>query len=112
MKKHATHDVTNPHQNLQRNVSGMGNIEEESKIQHYVGEDQQNESEIDSSEKRQHKDNEEDEELLDYFFTVDSSHKDFVRSMIQTNNGSNIITASEDKSIRIFTINTGSDTRC
>ena len=88
----------------------MGNIEEESKIQHYVGEDRQDESDFESS--NDQKEKEEEEELLDYFFAVDSTHKDFVRSMIQTNNGSSLITASEDKSIRIFTINTGSDTRC
>jgi len=45
--------------------------------------------------------------MLDYFYTLDSSHKDFVRSMIQTNNGSTIITASEDKSIKMFTIYQG-----
>ena len=37
----------------------------------------------------------------DYFFSMDSQHKDFVRSMVQY--GDNIlITASEDKTMKIF----------
>jgi hypothetical protein len=107
MKKNATHDVTN--QNLPQNVSGMGNIvEEESKIRHYEGEEAGSESEYESaSEELERPVQEEDSEMLDYFYTLDSSHKDFVRSMIQTNNGSTIITASEDKSIKMFTIYSG-----
>jgi len=40
--------------------------------------------------------------LIDYFFSIDSGHKDFVRSMIQTNGV--LITGSEDKSLKIFTL--------
>jgi WD40 repeat protein len=42
--------------------------------------------------------------MLDYFFSVESGHKDFVRSMIQTNNDQTLITASEDKTIKLFAI--------
>ncbi len=40
-------------------------------------------------------------ESTDYFFTMDTQHKDFVRSMVQF--GDNIlITASEDKTMKVF----------
>ena len=45
-----------------------------------------------------------DSPLLDYFYTIDSGHKDFVRSMIQINEDQTLITASEDKTIKLFTL--------
>lgn len=47
---------------------------------------------------------EDESPLIDYFFKIESGHKDFVRSMIQTNNDTTLITASEDKTIKIFTL--------
>lgn len=52
------------------------------------------------------RENEEESPLIDHFYSVDSGHKDFVRSMIQTNNDFSLITASEDKSIKIFSLTT------
>jgi WD40 repeat protein len=42
--------------------------------------------------------------LLDYFYSLDSGHKDFVRSMIQGDSNKILITASEDKTIKLFNI--------
>jgi hypothetical protein len=44
-----------------------------------------------------------DDPLIDYYFALDSGHKDFIRSMVQLNENT-VITASEDKTIKIFTI--------
>jgi len=40
----------------------------------------------------------------DYYHSFDSGHKDFIRSMAQINNGNTLVTASEDKYIKLFTI--------
>ena len=58
---------------------------------------------------------EESKHLIDYFYSLDSGHKDFVRSMIHvsspnvntgvTNNL--LITGSEDKSVKVFCISSG-----
>jgi len=40
---------------------------------------------------------------VDYFYVIESGHKDFVRSMLQVND-STLITASEDKTIKVFYI--------
>ena len=42
--------------------------------------------------------------MLDYFYSLDSGHKDFVRSMIQAESNKTLITASEDKTIKLFNI--------
>jgi hypothetical protein len=55
------------------------------------------------------KENEDESPFIDHFYSIDSGHKDFVRSMIQTNNDHTIITASEDKTIKIFTISIGNN---
>lgn len=47
--------------------------------------------------------NNNEEKLIDYYFALDSGHKDFIRSMVQLNDNT-VITASEDKTIKIFTI--------
>ena len=47
---------------------------------------------------------ESESKMIDYFYAIESGHKDFVRSMIQTNNDQTLITASEDKTIKIFSI--------
>eukprot|EP00347_Sterkiella_histriomuscorum_P021612 403333373 len=40
----------------------------------------------------------------DHYFSFDSGHKDFIRSMAQINNGNVLVTASEDKLIKVFSI--------
>lgn len=42
--------------------------------------------------------------MIDYYYAFDTGHKDFVRSMVQINNGNTLITASEDKTLKVFTI--------
>lgn len=41
--------------------------------------------------------------MRDYFFSLETAHKDFIRSMVQLNENT-LLTASEDKTIKIFTI--------
>jgi hypothetical protein len=41
--------------------------------------------------------------MKDYFYFLETSHKDFIRSMVQLNDNT-LLTASEDKTIKIFTI--------
>ena len=41
-------------------------------------------------------------QFIDYFHSIDSGHKDFVRSMVQV--GHTLITGSEDKTIKVFNI--------
>jgi hypothetical protein len=43
------------------------------------------------------------ESMQDYFYMLETSHKDFIRSMVQLNENT-LLTASEDKTIKIFTI--------
>jgi len=51
---------------------------------------------------------EEDESpFIDHFYSVESGHKDFVRSLVQTNNNFTLITASEDKTVKLFSITNG-----
>ncbi len=51
--------------------------------------------------------------MIDYFYSLDSGHKDFVRSMIHFpssntgNTNSLLITGSEDKSVKVFGISSG-----
>ena len=40
--------------------------------------------------------------MLDYYYAFDSGHKDFVRSMVQINNGGTLLTASEDKTLKLY----------
>jgi len=42
-------------------------------------------------------------ELKDYFYSLQTSHKDFIRSMVQLQ-PQTLLSASEDKTIKIFTI--------
>jgi len=44
------------------------------------------------------------DKVVDYYYAFDTGHKDFIRSMVQINGGNNLITASEDKTIKVFTI--------
>ena len=59
---------------------------------------------IDDSESSSHGEEDDEPELpepTDYFYTLETQHKDFVRSMCQY--GDNIlITASEDKTMKVF----------
>jgi hypothetical protein len=41
--------------------------------------------------------------MKDYYYAIETTHKDFIRSMVQLNDNT-LLTASEDKTIKVFTI--------
>lgn len=69
------------------------------------GENKDSDSSSEYDDESDDSDEEESEQELkpatDYFFALETQHKDFVRSMVQL--GENmLLTASEDKTIKIF----------